>query len=287
MTYFLGYQGKIRLRRTGKESFASSINNADITTSLNRAGLSGAADNLITGDQITIKTTAAQGLAFFVPSTWSNNTIQDEIDAYVNVNPLGALRFFSTYAQAINNQRAYEFTLQNFAGDPIPVTVSTKAATDRILGDVVSYTFNTDREAIDTTTLSDKYRNMYSAGIISGSGSMDCLFNPIASGYDEISLVMLQLIQRLDLGSDFEAYLLLTDTESDANAPTVFYEFGAMITKAGIEVSADSVIKVAVDFVTTGEIKLLIGKPSGYILKEDTDKLLQESLDGLLTEVED
>jgi hypothetical protein len=40
--------------------------------------------------------------------------------------------------------------------------------------------------------------------------------------------------------------------------------------------------------VTTGEIRLLIGEPSGYILKEDTDRIrLQQNLDFLLTEVTD
>jgi hypothetical protein len=52
-------------------------------------------------------------------------------------------------------------------------------------------------------------------------------------------------------------------------------------------VRADALISCAIDFVTTGEIKLLIGQPSGYILKEDADRVLKEDLDGLLTEVTD
>lgn len=288
MTYFLGYQGRLRLRRTTKESFASSIAPADVNTILNRAGFDGAADNLVTGDQVAIQTTAPGGLQFFPGSTWSSGQVEDSILAYVNVNALGALRFYETFSLAVNNDRTYEYPLQSFSGDPLPITFTTRGATDRILGDIVSYTFNTDREAIDTTTLSDKYKNMYSAGLISGAGSIDCLFNPIASGYDEASIIMLQLIQRLDLGSDFEAYLRLTESDIDSNVPDVYYEFGAMVTKAGIDVRPDQVIRVAIDFVTTGEIKLILGKPSGYILKEDTDRLLQEvTLDGLLTEVED
>jgi hypothetical protein len=61
-----------------------------------------------------------------------------------------------------------------------------------------------------------------------------------------------------------------------------------MVTRTGIEVATDQTINCAIDFVTTGEIKLLIGEPSGYILKEDTDRIrLQQNLDFLLTEVTD
>jgi hypothetical protein len=41
--------------------------------------------------------------------------------------------------------------------------------------------------------------------------------------------------------------------------------------------------------VTTGEINLRVGRPSGYILKEDEDRLAlnQNSMEFLLAEVED
>ena len=62
-----------------------------------------------------------------------------------------------------------------------------------------------------------------------------------------------------------------------------------MVTRAGLELSASDLISCSIDFVTTGEIKLLVGRPSGYILKEDDDRLAlnQNSLEFLLTEVED
>jgi hypothetical protein len=68
----------------------------------------------------------------------------------------------------------------------------------------------------------------------------------------------------------------------------IYYEFDAMVTKTGIEVRSDQTINCVIDFVTTGDIRLLIGEPSGYILKEDTDRIrLQQNLDFLLTEVTD
>ena len=63
-----------------------------------------------------------------------------------------------------------------------------------MLGGVTSYEFNTDREALETTALSDKFKRMYSAGLISGSGKIDCIFNNQTSGVTETPLLALQLI---------------------------------------------------------------------------------------------
>lgn len=159
---------------------------------------------------------------------------------------------------------------------------------ERLLGDVRSYTFNTDREALDTTTMSDRFRKMYSAGLISGSGSIDCIFNTQNSGQVENSLLMLQLINRTDIGSEFRCALQLVEDDVYPGVRDVYYEFDAMVTRTGIEVATDNTINCAIDFVTTGEIRLLLGEPSGYILKEDFDRLrLQQNLDFLLTEVTD
>jgi hypothetical protein len=62
-----------------------------------------------------------------------------------------------------------------------------------------------------------------------------------------------------------------------------------MVTRSGLQVSASELITCSIDFVTTGEIKLLVGRPSGYVLKEDDDRIAlnQDNLAFLLTEVED
>jgi hypothetical protein len=99
---------------------------------------------------------------------------------------------------------------------------------------------------------------------------------------------MLQLINRLDIGSEFDCALYLTDKSVDETVDSVYYDFTAMVTKAGVQVAAGDIINCTIDFVTTGEIRLLVGQPSGYVLKEDDDKInLEQSLDFLLTETED
>jgi len=290
MTYFLGQYGKIKLRRKAAETFTSEVSPADINTVLNRFGFDGSLDNLLSGDQVVISTSDARGLDFLPSSTWPDGggATLNQVVAYVSINAIGGIRLFSTFTDAINNDRTAEYPLEAFTGASIAIDVQIYGSVERILGDVTGYNFNTDRETLDTTTMSDRFKRMYSAGLISGAGSIDCLFSVSNSGLVENSLLMLQLINRTDIGSEFQCYLQITDGDVYATTPDIYYEFSATITKTGIEVRSDQAISCAIDFVTTGEIRLLIGEPSGYILKEDTDRLrLQQNLDFLLTEVTD
>ena len=288
MTYFLGHYGKVKLQRKSAEAFNSKISPADINVTLNRFSFDESLDNIVTGDQITITTTDSRGLDFLPATTWIDGTTQNNIRAYVSINALGGIRLFETFTAAINNTRADEYELEAFTGDPLNIRVRISGSIERILGDVTGFTFNTDRETIETTTMSDKFKRMYSAGLISGGGTIDCFFNTENSGQTENSLLMLQLINRTDIGSEFKCFLQLTEDDIYSETQDIYYEFDAAITKAGVEVRADQIISCVFDFVTTGEIRLLIGEPSGYLLKEDTDRIeIEESLDFLLTELTD
>jgi len=288
MTYFLGHYGKVKLQRKSAEAFNSKISPADINVTLNRFSFDESLDNIVTGDQITITTTDSRGLDFLPTATWIDGTTQNNIKAYVSINALGGIRLFETFTAAINNTRADEYELETFTGDPLAISVQITGSVERVLGDVTGFTFNTDREALETTTMSDKFKRMYSAGLISGGGTIDCFFNTENSGQTENSLLMLQLINRTDIGSEFKCFLQLTEDDIYSETQDIYYEFNAAIVKAGIEVKADQIISCVFDFVTTGEIRLLIGEPSGYLLKENTDRIkIEESLDFLPTELTD
>lgn len=288
MSYFLGSAGNVRLRRSSEAVYSSLVHASDINTVLNRFSFDGSLENILTGDRLDISTTDPRGLEFFAPATWSSGQAEKSITANVNVNAAGGLRCFSEFSASVNNTRTAEYALQAFAGEPIPIDVRIRDISLTTLGDVTSYTFNTDREALETTTLSDKFQRMYAAGMISGGGSIDCLFDYKTTGIKETPLLMLQLINRLDIGSQFDCALKLVDGDIDAAEQSVYYEFSAVVTRSGVQVSATEVIQCAIDFVTTGEIRLLVGEPSGYVLKEDDDRIyLERDLGFLLTEVED
>jgi hypothetical protein len=290
MTYFLGHYGKVKLKRKSTLAFRTEVSPADVNTTLNRFSFDGSIENLLTGDQLRIVTDDPRGLDFLPTSTWPDGggATLNEVVAYSNINEIGGIRLFEYFSEAVNNDRTREYPLESFAGNPIPVDVSVYGSVERVLGDVAGFTFNTDREALDTTTMSDRFKRMYSAGLISGSGSIDCLFNTQNSGLTENSLLMLQLINRTEIGSEFSCFLQLVESDNYPGTQDVYYEFDAMVTRTGVEVRSDQVINCAIDFVTTGEIRLLIGEPSGYVLKEDDDRIqLNQSLDFLLTELTD
>jgi hypothetical protein len=294
MTYFIGNVGNVRLRRNNEVVLSALVKDADVTVALNRVGFEAATDNLLTGDKVTISTADPRGLLFFTVGSWVDGEGVEQLSfsAYINVNAAGGLRFFPTFADAVNNNRAAEYQVQSFVGDPLLIQLVVRDISANVLGDVTGYTFNADREGLDATTLNDKFKRMYSAGLISGSGKIDCLFNNVTSGVKETPLLMLQLIHRVDIGSEFDCLLSITDSANDpalSASDNIYYEFTAMVTRSGLELSASDVISCSIDFVTTGEIKLLVGRPSGYILKEDDDRLAlnQNSLAFLLTEVED
>lgn len=291
MAVFLGQYGNIRLKRGSASPYASlneQIDPADVNTSLNRLSFDTALDNLLTGDRVTLTTSDARGLVCFNPNVWSSGTVEKSISAYIHVNAVGGLRFFYSFENAVNNQRSNEYALQAFTGDPIDIDITVLDAKSNILGNVTGYTLNTDRETIDATTLSDRFRRQYSAGLISGNGSIDCLFDYTTTGVKETPLLMLQLIQRVDIGSEFDLILFLTDKELDSSVDNVFYEMQATVTRTGITVNTDNAITCTIDFVTTGDIRLQVGEPVGYVLKEDDDRIeFEQSVDFLLVETED
>lgn len=288
MSYFLGTTGSVRLRRNAEVTYSSTVDTNDVNTLLNRFSFDGSLENILTGDRLDITTTDSRGLAFFAPTNWASGQVQNSITANVNVNAAGGLRCFTEFSSAVNNIRDAEFALQPFAGNPIPIDVRIRDVSLTTLGDVTGYTFNTDCDALEVTTLSDKFKKMHAAGLISGSGTIDCLFNHKTTGVKETPLLMLQLINRVDVGSQFDCALKLVDGDVDPTEQSVYYEFSAVVTRAGVRVTATDLIECAIDFVTTGEIRLLVGEPSGYVLKEDDDRIyLERNLGFLLSEVAD
>ena len=291
MAFFLGNYGAVAFRRGSQSAITkleSSIGPDDVTTFLNRVSFDKSVDNFITGDRIDLSTTDSRGLAFIPVSNWSSSQTEDSFTAFINVNEAGGLRLFPSFSAAVNNDRSQEIALQSFTGDPLPVTAELIDFGANTLGNVVSYELNATREAIDVTSLSDYFRNQYNAGLLSGSGRMECLFDYTTNGAVEPPLAVMQSIQRLDIGCAFDAYFYLTDEELVPDVKTIFYSVTAVVTQVGVTVSNNSVINATIDFVTTGPMRLIFARPSEYILKEDTDRIqVEQSVDFLLKEVTD
>lgn len=215
--------------------------------------------------------------------------IADNIRAYANVNRLGGIRLFDNFNDAINNERSGEIALANFYGDPIEINVGIRDTRYNTLGSVVSFEINTDRAAMETTSLSDTFKQQYSAGLLSGNGSIECLFSYEQVSNQDVPLFLLQVINRLDVGSNFKALLSLSSVQQSATfREEVYYDIEAVVTRAGVTVNSDALVACSIDFVTTGEFKIRVGVPPEYILKEDNEAIyLEQGLDYLLQEITD
>ena len=314
MAFYLGTHGNIRLRRGADGdagNFNATISPDDINTTLNRLGVDQSIDNLITGDRVVFTTTDNRRLDF-IPDTrfgeleflqteasdqlitqsgdslFKNGLTADNFTAYVNVNAVGGLRLYPEFADAINNERTTEIALDPFTNGPINVNLAVRDTQFNILGNVTRYEFNTSRDAIDATTLSDKYKQQFNAGLLSGSGRIECAFDYTTTASTEPPVVMLQTIQRLDAGCAFDLALYLTDKEVVPTVDNVFYLTTAVTTSTGISVEAGGLVNCTVDFVTTGQIRLVIGRPVDYILRENDEQAAAEpTLDDLLQEITD
>lgn len=301
MTFFVGHTGFVRLRRRKIEEseLEFTVKAGEVNTILNRLYFDGSEENLLTGDQVFISTRDPRGLAFFSPSAWPTSLqVRPFLRAYINVNAIGGIRFFDRFNDAVNNDRDAEIALSPNFDAPIDIAIVVRDSRFNTLGSVVSYEMNTDRGAIETTSLSDKFRQQYSAGLISGSGSIECLFSYETVLNEETPLFLLQTIQRLDVGSELGMLLSLSPTNEPrsslfaASDNEIYYDLQAVITKAGVTVTADRLISCSIDFLTTGDLKIKVGIPTEYILKEDTDLIeLEENqntgLGFLLQEVTD
>jgi hypothetical protein len=290
--FVTGDQGCVKLRRSTGTSVKTAVRPEDINALINRFGFEGSEDNLLIGDRVEISTSDPRGLLFIDPSWWPDRQRHHSAMFYAHINASGGLRMFDSFADALNNDKGNAGSVTDFTGAPIEVLVDVRDTGHHPLGGVTGYTFNTDRAAVDTTSLGDLFTTQYSAGNITGSGTIDCLFQVERqicgagqAGDMELSLLLPQIILRTELGGQFAAILQLYD---DGTGKPVFYEIDAIATRTGVTVRPGGIVEVAMDFVTNGEYRLRVGEPSGYILKEDYDRIMREQdIDFLLTEPTD
>lgn len=306
MAVFFGYQGQVELRRTQiDEKFLGEIKQSDVSVDKDRFSFDFPSGMLITGDQVEIKTTDGSLLGFIAASGWPTNRQYKDGIFYISVDEVGAIRLYNRFDQAVSGEVAGRVDLID-AGRTVPISIEVRNNNERILGLVKEFEFNTERDSVDVTNLSEEFRKQYS-GLISGSGRLTCFFDyerrlgdPMtdrdvaSSGQLEMPIYMHQLILRTRLGSEFWAKLTLVSRGYKPGGRQVdfddeiWYEFDARITNVGISFDPTQPVESVIDFVTTGEIKLRTRYVSNYLLQEQgvADRIRQEENQSGFLEVE-
>ena len=274
MSIYLGTHGKVELRRQfDGTDLRSTVNVSDVNATRKRLSFDFQRGQLVTGDQVVIASTNNTSLSFVSGYTAKS------IKRFINVDQLGGIRLYTSFADAVNGGATNAVTLAA-PSSAIPIRVKVENSDFRVIAQVNSFELNTQKEVIDTTTLSDEFRSQVSS-LMSGSGRMSCFWEYTGETVQDLPQYLLQLVLRTKVGGQFRAKFYLKSGGHNpsgiaANAnDEIWYEFDGILTSCASQFSPSSAVQFTADFVTTGEIQL-------KVQLEGTDKLLQENSDDIL-----
>ena len=274
MSVYLGMFGKVELQRQfdGGELF-STINTSDVNVSRKRFSFDFEHGQLLTGDQVQITSTNGTALSFISGYTKSG------VKKFVHIDEIDGVFLYDTFANAVNGGITNATALA-VPGANIPVRVNVENADYKILAQVNSYELNTERETVDTTTLSDEFRSRIST-LMSGSGRMSCFWEYAGETVKELPQYLVQLALRTKVGSQFKArFYLKTEGQSPsgsfaASNDEIWYEFTGVLTACATQFTPSNVVEIAADFITTGDVSLKVSlTPVKAILQENSDDIL-------------
>ena len=281
---YLGQYGDIELQRDSLNSFlGTQLDPSDVNTTLKRFSVKGASGALITGDYIDISTVDKSNLELVTGHSYPDGSW------YVHVDALGGLRLYSTFEASISGGVAAAVALSTPSSIK-EITIKTRNSRFRHLANITSFEITTARDSVDLTHLGDQFKRQYEAGLISGQGSVECLWehnqnkaNEECAVDGEFPFYLAQLVVRLTQGADFKSrFYIYKDNSNTSNS--VWYQADCVVTNVVISVPATEQITSRIEFVTNGEIKLNTGSAPSYLLQEDTYKILQEDGSPILLE---
>ena len=304
MAIWLGNAGAIRLQRAWQNEVYDHITPTGTNLELRRFGFEDGVTGITTGDRVQFKRVDDDGnavnelLDFVDASAWADGKQHNDGAWYCHVDNVGGVRLYGTWEAAIKNDTRQAYLLNKPSGR-YRVSYKNANANENCLAQTSSWTLNTNRETVDVSGLGDQFRKQFSS-LISGSGTIECLFDYAyhrgnadcdVDYKKELPVFMHKLAIRQEVGSNFTGMFLMRQ----ANAlpldellhpkdmeKELFYLCECVITNVATELSPTELIRSSIDFITTGQIDLLYGLPSNYLLKEDNDFLLQEDDSGIL-----
>jgi len=285
MAIYLGNVGSIELiRKSTLEEKLSLVNPDDVNVARKRFSFDFDEGAFLTGDFIQISSTNDTPLSFIGADGWEDGNVHSSGNWYIFVDEIGGIRLYNNFNDSLEGSKAAAVTLVDITSD-IPIAVNVKDSVGRILGCVIQYELNTNREAIDVTSLSDAHRQQYSS-LITGSGQLTAQWDYKNVADEETVNYLMQLVLRAEIGGVFGAKFYLksegTSAASGTFSPTqindsLWWEFDALITNSATNFEPGRIIVSTVSFVTTGAVKLRAktAVPS-KLLQEDGDFILLE-----------
>ena len=276
MSVYLGTYGEIELQREfGDSELQSTINPSDVNAAGKRFSFDFEHGQLISGDQIEITSTDGTALDFI------NSYTKTSVKKFIHVDELDGIRLYDTFANAVNGGTANATALAAPAND-LPVKVKVQNADYKVLAQVNGFELNTERDTVDTTTLSDEFRSRIST-LMSGSGQMSAFWEYTGNTQQELPNYLVELSLRTRVGSQFKARFYIKRTTHNpggvaANGDDeIFYEFTGVLTGCAVQFAPNNTVQVQADFITTGSIQLRMDlEVESKMLQENEDEILLE-----------
>ena len=303
MAIWHGYGGGLRLERAKTGPAYVWIEAGDVDAPARRMSADRAVAALITGDHVSIAHVDVNGgllsdpLPFMAAGAWSNGVKYPDGQWFVNVDPIGGVRLYQQWKDALDGNIDNAMPMESLAGR-CRVRVQLVGDNQRCLAQTISWELNTNRDVADITPLGEGFaKNM--ATLVSGSGVIDCLFT---AGKDkcginddhERSMYLHQLALRQEIGAQFTGVFLLKrpgtlpiDLSPEYDKAELFYLCDCVISNVASSVDVDDIIHSRIEFVTTDEIRLLYSYPTSYLLLESgaPDCVVQENASGILVDL--
>jgi len=276
MTIYFGDTGGIELKRDAIAGAATTmLDPSDVNVDRRRFGLDDQDYTpLVTGDQVDIKTGDGSTLELVAGHNYP------DWRGFVHVDQLGGVRLYTTFVAAVTG--GYDGALPLVTPSRSKrIVIHTRNAAFRCLAKIRDYQFTSQREQIQTTTLGDEFVNQYEAGLISGQGQLQCIWehqtaicDPSAEGNVEFPAYLAYLVTRVRQGASFVGRFVIYDGGDSSRS--VWYEADCIAISCTVTVPAGGVVESGIQFVTTGPFSLRTGFPQSFLMQEDSSFLLQE-----------
>jgi len=274
MSVYLGNEGTVMLKRSATQGdiLASLLDSDDVNPGRRRFSFDFDPNALITGDEIEIYTEDGSTLELV------DGHVYPDGRWFVHIDDAGGVRLYDNYADSING--TFDAALPLVAPSrAIPISVRTRNDRWRCLAQMRSWELTTNRNTVDTTSLGEEFVRLYTRGLVSGQGSLTCLWDykqamcdPMQEGKGiEEPHYLCQLLLRLKQGASFSGQFFVYQ-----GTPSVWYEAECTVTNVGLSFAPGEPLTSRVEFVTTGPIALHTGYADQFLLQEDTDRLLLE-----------
>lgn len=281
MGVYLGTAGRVEIKRDpGEQLLTTVLDPGDVNTARKRFSVDFSLGSLITGDKVVIAT--LDGTTLELVSGHS----EPDWSGYVNVDPVGGIRLYASFTNALNGGTANALTL---VAPSSAKSISIKSQDEKFdtLGQVTSYELTTSRDQVNTDVLGSEFHNFYEAGLISGQGRLSCFWEHTRTGVasdsssdNEFSSYLARLLLRIKQGAGFVGRFYTFAGAQSA----VWYESQCLVSNFAIKVERGRVITAEIEFVVTGPIELREGIVPDDLLLESGDKVLLESGDTILLE---